>query len=74
VLETLTPAAAIISRLKYPKPFTAEEKSALPDVQFSEWHEEQEYLVDHRKLRDVIVLKRYPELLYDDLNAMLAQS
>ena len=70
LLETLVPPSAIISKFKYPKPFTSAEKAAFlsegPNIKIVEWHEEQEYLVDPRELGEVTVRQRYSELTHDE--------
>jgi hypothetical protein len=61
VLETLAPPAAIISRVKYPRPLTTAEREAmLPGAIIVERHDEQEYFVDPSQLQDVTVRQHYP--------------
>jgi hypothetical protein len=53
VFETLAPLAAIIAKVTYPEPFTAAERAVFPNA--IERHHEQEFLVDYRLLKSVIV-------------------
>jgi hypothetical protein len=50
LVEARVEPAAIICKLEYPEPFSEEEKAELrrehPGAQFSEFHAEQEYVVD----------------------------
>jgi hypothetical protein len=74
VLETLAPPEAI-SKVEYPKPFTAAEKRkaqrAHPGITFTEFHNEREYIVDGRMLKDVKVRRRL--LPRSDLHARASQ-
>jgi hypothetical protein len=59
VLETVAPAAAIISKIEYPQPWTDSEREEIlrehPNTNFNEYHDEREFLINRRRLRTVTV-------------------
>ena len=59
VLETLAPSAAIICKMSYPEPFTAEERAANARAHFEEFHDEREHIVDRRLLKAVTVVRHF---------------